>query len=168
MMSYWKYFFIVVCLAKIHFKCSFALDVFQRHGRGSGDDSIAQQSIPWTNCSTWTDQLAIANVDANMWPPQRNQLLQVNVSGEAKESFLYGRYNRTIVYRGYSLPSVIGSLNDLGVVLPIRPGPVTFIIANNMIPDVAPAGQYDMIISATEQDYAEIFCIKITWQFDNQ
>ncbi len=83
----------------------------------------------------------------------------------AEESFLYGNYNKTIVYRGYSLPSIIGSLADLGIKLPTVPGPLKMIIFNSTIPEVAPQGQYDIYVKASEQDNFEILCVKISWEF---
>ncbi|CAF4829082.1 unnamed protein product, partial [Rotaria sp. Silwood2] len=121
--------------------------------------------LEWINCSTWTDQLSIEKVEANIWPPKRNELLTVSVSGVAKESFIYGNYNKTIVYRGYSLPSVFGPLGDLGINLPTFPGSLKMIIFNSTIPEVAPEGQYDIYIKAQEQDHAEILCVKISWKF---
>ncbi|CAF3760641.1 unnamed protein product [Rotaria sp. Silwood1] len=120
--------------------------------------------LQWINCSTWTDQLSIEKVDANMWPPKRNELLTVSVSGVAKESFIYGNYNKTIVYRGYSLPSIIGPLDDLGIKLPTHPGPLKMIIFNATIPEVAPEGQYDLYVKASEQDHFEVLCVKISWE----
>ncbi len=83
----------------------------------------------------------------------------------ARESFIRGNYNRTIVYRGYSLPSIIGPLDDLGIKLPTHPGPLKLIIFNSTIPDVAPQGQYDVYVKAYDHDYAEIICVKISWEF---
>ena len=120
--------------------------------------------LQWINCSTWTDQLSIESVEATMWPPERSKLLTVSVSGTARESFLYGQYNKTIVYRGYALPSIFGPLSDLGIELPSRPGPLTFTIFNSTLPNVAPPGQYDFYIQAREQDQAEIFCVKLSWE----
>ena len=117
------------------------------------------------NCTTWTDQLSIEKVEANLWPPKRNQLLTVTVSGQAKESFIYGDYIKTIVYRGYSLPPITGPLNDLGITLPAHPGPLKMTIFNSTIPEVAPAGTYDVYVKAHEQDHAEILCVKISWEF---
>ncbi|CAF1259981.1 unnamed protein product [Rotaria sordida] len=128
------------------------------------DALIFNIPLQWVNCSTWTDQLSIEKVEANMWPPKRNELLTVSVSGVAKESFIYGNYNKTIVYRGYSLPSIIGSLDDLGIKLPTYPGPLKMIIFNATIPDVAPNGQYDLYVKASEQDHFEVLCVKITWE----
>jgi hypothetical protein len=125
---------------------------------------VAEIPIQWVNCSTWTDQLLIEKVEANMWPPKRNELLTVSVSGRAKESFIRGTYIKTIVYRGYSLPSIFGSLDDLGIHLPTRPGPMTMIIVNSTIPDVAPPGQYDVYVKGYEQDEAEVLCVKISWE----
>ncbi|UJR20682.1 hypothetical protein I4U23_023803 [Adineta vaga] len=125
---------------------------------------VSEIPISWVNCSTWTDQLSIEKVEANQWPPKRNELLTVSVSGTAKESFIYGNYNKTIVYRGYSLPSITGSLGDLGVTLPSRPGPLKMIIFNSTIPEVAPAGNYDIYVKASEQDHFEILCVKISWE----
>ncbi|CAF3318156.1 unnamed protein product [Rotaria socialis] len=131
-----------------------------------GDVSyVANVPLQWVNCSTWTDQLAIEKVEANLWPPKRNQLLTVYVSGVAKESFLYGNYDKTIVYRGYSLPSIFGSLDDLGIKLPVYPGPLQMIIFNSTIPEVAPDGQYDIYVKAYEQDHAEVLCVKFSWEF---
>jgi hypothetical protein len=121
--------------------------------------------LQWVNCSTWTDQLAIEKVEANLWPPKRNQLLTVSVSGTAKETFLYGNYEKTLVYKGYSLPSIVGPLNELGINLPAHRGPLKIILSNSTIPDVAPPGQYDFYVKATEQDNFEIFCVKISWEF---
>lgn len=121
--------------------------------------------LEWVNCSTWTDQLAIEKVEANLWPPKRNQSLTVSVSGVAKESFIYGEYNRTIVYRGYSLPSTIGPLSDLGIKLPTAPGPLKLIIFNDTIPDVAPEGDYDIYTKANDHNHFEIICVKISWKF---
>ncbi|CAF3070355.1 unnamed protein product [Rotaria sp. Silwood2] len=125
---------------------------------------VSDIPLQWINCSTWTDQLSIEKVEVNMWPPKRNELLTVSVSGVAKESFLYGNYNKTIVYRGYSLPSIIGPLDDLGIKLPTYPGPLKMIIFNATIPDVAPEGQYDLYVKASEQDHFEVLCVKITWE----
>jgi hypothetical protein len=100
-----------------------------------------------------------------MWPPKRNELLTVSVSGAAKETFIYGDYSRTIVYRGYALPPTIGSLADLGITLPAHRGPLTLVIVNSTIPDVAPQGQYDIIVQAHEQDHFEVMCVKISWEF---
>jgi hypothetical protein len=100
-----------------------------------------------------------------MWPPKRNELLTVSVSGSAKESFIYGNYFRTIVYRGYSLPPEMGSLDDLGIKTPTHPGPMTMVIVNSTIPEVAPDGQYDIIVKAYEQDHFEVLCVKISWEF---
>lgn len=86
------------------------------------------------------------------------------MSGTAKESFIYGNYNKTIVYRGYSLPSILGSLSELGVDLPSRPGPMKMIIFNGTIPEVAPQGQYDVYVRASEQDHFEVLCVKISWE----
>ncbi|CAF1159977.1 unnamed protein product [Rotaria sordida] len=99
--------------------------------------------LQWVNCSTWTDQLSIEKVEANMWPPKRNELLTVSVSGVAKESFIY---------------------DDLGIKLPTYPGPLKMIIFNATIPDVAPNGQYDLYVKASEQDHFEVLCVKITWE----
>jgi len=126
---------------------------------------VSDIPIQWVNCTTWTDQLSIEKVEANIWPPKRTELLTVSVSGVAKESFIYGDYNKTIVYRGYSLPPILGSLNDLGIKLPTRPGPLKMIIFNSTIPEVAPSGQYDIYVKASEQDHAEILCVKISWEF---
>ncbi len=123
--------------------------------------------IKWVNCSTWTDQLSIEKVEANIWPPKRNELLTVSVSGASKESFIYGNYRRTIVYRGYPLPPTIGSLSDLGIKLPATRGPMKLIIVNSTIPDVAPPGQYDIIVTAHEQDNFEILCVQISWEFQD-
>lgn len=100
-----------------------------------------------------------------MWPPKRNQFLTVSVSGEAKESFIYGNYIKTIVYRGYSLPPIMGSLSDFGVTLPVHRGPVTMILINDTIPEVAPEGDYDIYVKAYEQDHFEVFCVKVSWKF---
>jgi hypothetical protein len=121
--------------------------------------------IQWVNCSTWTDQLEIDKVEANMWPPKRNQSLIVSVSGVAKETFIYGNYKKTLVYKGYSLPSIFGPLDELGIKLPAPRGPLKVILVNNTIPDVAPEGQYDLYIQASEQDHFEIFCVKLSWEF---
>jgi hypothetical protein len=121
--------------------------------------------IQWVNCSTWTDQLSIEKVESNLWPPKRNQILIVSVSGAAKETFIYGDYKKTLVYRGYALPSIFGSLNDLGVTLPVHRGPVKMILFNTTIPEVAPEGQYDIYVTASEQDHFEIFCVKFSWEF---
>ncbi|CAF0794167.1 unnamed protein product [Adineta ricciae] len=126
---------------------------------------VSDVPISWVNCTTWTDQLSIEKVEANLWPPKRNQLLTVTVSGQTKESFIYGDYNKTIVYRGYSLPSITGPLNDLGITLPAYRGPLKVTIFNSTIPEVAPAGAYDVYVKAYEQDHAEIFCVKISWEF---
>ena len=126
-------------------------------------DIVVDVPIQWTNCSTWTDQLSIDNVEANQWPPKRNQLLTVSVSGSAKETFIYGDYKKTLVYRGYALPSMTGPLTDLGVTLPAHRGPVKMILFNTTIPDVAPEGQYDKFVTASEQDHFEVFCVKFTW-----
>jgi hypothetical protein len=120
--------------------------------------------IQWVNCSTWTDQLSIEKVEANLWPPKRNQILIVSVSGAAKETFINGDYTKTLAYRGYALPSIFGSLNDLGVTLPVHRGPVKMILFNTTIPEVAPEGQYDIYVRATEQDNFEIFCVKFSWE----
>ena len=120
--------------------------------------------IPWTNCSTWTDQMDIKTVDANKWPPTRNGLLMVSINGIARESFIYGQYTKSLVYRGYALPSIFGSLADLGVQLPTHPGPLKWIIWNTTIPEVAPVGDYELIIKANEQDEAEIFCVKVAFE----
>lgn len=120
--------------------------------------------IQWVNCSTWTDQLSIEKVEANLWPPKRNQTLIVSVSGAAKETFIYGDYTKTLAYRGYALPSIFGQLNDLGVTLPVHRGPVKMILFNTTIPEVAPEGQYDIYVRATEQDNFEIFCVKFSWE----
>ena len=100
-----------------------------------------------------------------MWPPKRNESLIVSVSGSAKESFIYGTSVRTIVYRGYSLPPILGSLDDLGIKTPTGRGPMTMIVVNSTIPDVAPDGQYDIFIKAYEQDHFEVICVKISWEF---
>ncbi|CAF3746562.1 unnamed protein product [Rotaria magnacalcarata] len=121
--------------------------------------------LKWVNCTTWTDQLSIEKVEANIWPPKRNELLTVSVSGVAKETFIRGNYNKTIVYRKYSLPSILGPLSDLGIDLPTSPGPLRIIIFNATIPEVAPAGRYDIYVKANEQDYAEILCVAISWEF---
>ena len=121
-------------------------------------------SIPWTNCSTWTDQMDIHTVDANRWPPARNELLMVSVNGIARESFIHGEYRKTLAYRGYALPSIFGSLTDLGVQLPSHPGPLKWIIWNTTIPEVAPTGNYELTIRASEQDEAEIFCITVAFE----
>ncbi|CAF0857294.1 unnamed protein product [Adineta steineri] len=128
---------------------------------------VSDIPIQWTNCSTWTDQLSIEKVEANMWPPKRNQLLTVSVSGAAKEEFVYGNYIKTIVYRGYSLPPINGPLNDFGVEVPVHRGPVKMIIFNSTIPEVAPAGQYDVFVKAYEQDHFEVMCVKFSWEFSN-
>jgi hypothetical protein len=120
--------------------------------------------IQWVNCSTWTDQLSIEKVESNLWPPKRNQILIVSVSGAAKETFVYGDYKKTLVYRGYALPSIFGPLNDLGVTLPVHRGPVKMILFNATIPEVAPEGQYDIYVTASEQDHFEIFCVKFSWE----
>jgi len=121
--------------------------------------------IQWVNCSTWTDQLSIEKVESNLWPPKRNQILIVSVSGAAKETFIYGDYKKTLVYRGYALPSIIGQLNDLAVTLPVHRGPVKMILSNTTIPELAPEGQYDIYVTASEQDHFEIFCVKFSWEF---
>jgi len=120
--------------------------------------------IQWVNCSTWTDQLSIEKVEANLWPPKRDQTLIVSVSGAAKETFIHGDYTKTLAYRGYALPSIFGQLNDLGVTLPVHRGPVKMILFNTTIPEVAPEGQYDIYVRATEQDNFEIFCVKFSWE----
>ena len=145
-------------------------DKKEEHVKQNNDGSlifnlVANVPLKWVNCSTWTDQLSIEKVVANMWPPKRNELLTVSVLGVAKESFIYGTYSKTIVYRGYSLPSINGSLNDLGIELPTSPGPLNMTIFNSEIPEVAPDGQYDIYVKANEQDYAEILCVKISWKF---
>lgn len=109
--------------------------------------------------------MAIDRVEANKWPPKRNDLLTAIVSGVAKESFIRGDYNKTIVYRGYSLPSIIGPLEDLGLNLPTSPGPLQVTIFNATIPEVAPAGNYDVYVKAHDHDYAEILCVKFSWEF---
>ena len=128
-------------------------------------NAVVDVPLQWINCSAWTDQLSIEHVEANLWPPERNKLLTVSVSGVARESFIYGQYSKTVVYRNYSLPSIVGPLSDLGVNLPSRPGPLIFTIFNSTLPDVAPPGHYDFYIKAIEQDEAEIFCLKISWDF---
>ncbi len=100
----------------------------------------------------------------NLWPPKRNQILIVSVSGAAKETFVYGDYKKTLVYRGYALPSIFDPLNDLGVTLPVHRGPVKMILFNTTIPEVAPEGQYDIYVTASEQDHFEIFCVKFSWE----
>lgn len=108
--------------------------------------------------------MSVDTVNADIWPPVRNGPLLVSVGGMAKESLIYGRYNKTMVYRGYALPSIFGSLTDLGVELPIHRGPVTWVIWNATIPEVAPVGNYELFIRAIEQDEAEIFCIKVGFE----
>ena len=129
--------------------------------------SNAIENIPlnWVNCSTWTDQLSIEKVQANVWPPVRNHSLIVSVFGIASESFIYGDYNKTIVYRGYSLPAIIGPLDDLGIKLPTSPGPLTMILYNSTIPDVAPDGDYEFYVRASDHNHFEILCVKLSWKF---
>ncbi|CAF1207496.1 unnamed protein product, partial [Didymodactylos carnosus] len=122
------------------------------------------EPVQWINCSTWTDQMAIETVEANMWPPKRHQLLTVSALGSGKESFIYGAYNKTIVYENYSLPSRLGPLTDLGITLPTSPGKLKLVIFNATIPDVAPQGKYEAYIRASEQDHFEIICVKIQWE----
>ena len=127
-------------------------------------NTVSDVPIQWANCSTWAGELSIEKVEANIWPPKRNQLLTASVSGMAEETIVYGNYNRTLVYRGYSLPSQIGPLYALGIQLPVHRGPLTIVIFNSTIPDVAPPGQYDLYINAHEQDNFEILCVKISWE----
>ncbi|CAF4266889.1 unnamed protein product, partial [Rotaria sordida] len=87
---------------------------------------IADIPLQWINCNTWIDQLSIEKVEANIWPPKRNEL------------FIYGNYNKTIVYREYSLSSIFGPLVDLGIKLPTYSGPLKMIIFNGTIPEIAP------------------------------
>lgn len=121
--------------------------------------------LHWVNCSTWTDQLWIDKVEGNHWPPVRNQSLVVSASGIAQESFIYGDYNKTTVYRGHSLPSIIGPLEDLGIKLPTSPGPLKMILFNSTISDVAPDGDYEFYINAHDHNHFEILCVKLSWKF---
>lgn len=107
------------------------------------------------------------SVNADEWPPARNESLSIIVKGVARESFVSGQYNKTVVYRDYSLPSVYGPLNDLGIHLPSQPGPLVFTIMNKTIPYIAPGGSYDFYVKASDQDGAEILCIKISWILDS-
>lgn len=119
---------------------------------------VADVPIQWTNCSTWTDQLSVEKVEANLWPPKRNQLLTVSVLGTAKETFVYGDYKKTLAYQGYALPSITGPLTDLGVTLPVHRGPVAMILFNTTIPEVAPDGQYDIYLSIDISWIGVLFC----------
>jgi hypothetical protein len=119
-----------------------------------------RDNIPFTNCGNSGDKASLSSVTATPWPPQQGQELTLNVNGVSTEQITSGNYEVKVYFLGIQVEDKTGTLASLGIKLPIAQGPFT-ITKSQSIPQIPIHGEVKLVITATDQNSAELLCVEI-------
>lgn len=122
--------------------------------------------IPFTSCGTSADHITIASAQANIWPPQAGQPLNLVLSGSTDEVISAGTYEAKVTFDWIPVLDKTGSIGDL-VTLPIQKGPTT-IQKTVTLPSSIPSGSVSIHVTANDQSGDELVCVDISAQLGKQ
>ena len=115
----------------------------------------------YKSCAASDADVAITNLTANEWPPTKGQELVLNVTGNNSKAVKSGEYSIAIKVGAIPLPGITGNI-DAFHPLPWPVGALGFSYTQS-IPQAAPNGNYNLRISAEDQDKHEIFCLTLAF-----
>jgi len=120
---------------------------------------VSSVSVSFKSCGASSDEGKILSIVANEFPPVPGDTLVLNVTANLSKAVTSGEYKVGIVWDTVPLPGQNGSISDF---YPL-PWPVGIlnISYSTPIPDEVPKGNYELTISAIDQDKHQIFCFKI-------
>jgi len=119
--------------------------------------------VPYTDCSAPGSHVKVSNITANVWPPQKEVLESISINGYSNENITGGAYEIDVYWENQKIDVIPGNVCSLDA-CPIVVGPAS-VIYNVTIPSAAPAGSYEIDVSATDQNKQPLFCVKIYFQF---
>jgi len=124
--------------------------------------ALAQVPIPYTNCGAAGDHIKVVSATANAWPPTTNSNVALSLNAVLDENVSGGSYSLQLSFDGFQIVNQQGQISALpNVTLPIHSGPIA-INQNFTLPSIVGAGSsISLQASATDQNNAELLCIKI-------
>jgi len=125
----------------------------------------SQVIIPYVDCGGKGDHIAVSNITANYWPPSKSTPLTISINGYSDENITSGSYEIDVLWEGNKIDVIDGSVCSLDA-CPITVGPAS-VVYNVTIPSIAPAGSYEIDISAADQNKQELLCVKISFKLSS-
>lgn len=117
-------------------------------------------NIPFTNCGSSNYQAQVTSVGATPWPPVMGQNVQVVVNANALEQITGGAYELKISFMGLQILDKTGPLTDLGISLPVAPGPFTATYSQ-AVPSLPIHGAVVITFTATDAAGAPLVCVQV-------
>ena len=127
--------------------------------------SVSAVSVPYKWCGKPSDDATISSIDSNSWPPKSGDPISLNVTGNLSKEVTDGRYLITPVWNTITLPPINGSIAAFRS-LPWPVGLLNFTYELDL-PKLWP-GDYQVTISAADQDHVQIFCIQVKFTLSLQ
>jgi len=122
---------------------------------------VSAVSVPYKWCGSSTDDATLSSIVSNEFPPVKGDTLSLNVTGNLTKEVTSGTYAIGITVGGFPLPDLTGNLSAFKP-LPWPVGDLNFTYSQ-AIPSAAPSGNYNVKISAVDQDSNQIFCVSIAF-----
>lgn len=119
----------------------------------------AAAPVPFTNCAAAQPMFQANSVDVEPQPLMPGKRATFRVDGSLVETLTGGSYVADVRYMGVSVLERSGSISEL-IALPAQPGPAAF-KATERLPRNTPEGSYELIFNATDQNGAELTCVKV-------
>jgi len=122
--------------------------------------TFVSSAVPqWKTCATPAYDVDITNITSNVWPPEKGKDLILNITGINSKNVTSGDYVIQIKVDSIPLPNIDGNIDTFHP-LPWPTGNLTFTYTQE-IPAAAPSGQYNIHISAVDQDKKGLFCLTL-------
>ena len=119
--------------------------------------------VPYTDCSAAGSHVKVFNITANVWPPVKDALESISINGWSNENITSGTYEIDIYWENQKIDVITGNVCSLDA-CPILVG-LASVVYNVTIPYSAPPGNYEIDVSANDQNKQPLFCVKIYFQF---
>ncbi len=123
--------------------------------------SAVAAPVPFESCAQ-DAHFRVTSVDITPQPLVPGKKVSVRVSGTLDEQVTAGTYQAEVRYMGMSVLQRSGSVGEW-VALPTGPGPTTLKASMN-VPREAPAGSYELIVSAVDQNQATLACLIVPFR----
>lgn len=122
---------------------------------------VSAVPVPYKWCGSSSDDATLTSIVSNEFPPVKGDTLSLNVTGNLSKEVTSGQYTIAITVGGFPLPDLTGDIDSFRP-LPWPVGDLNFTYSQG-IPSAAPSGNYNVKISAVDQDSTQIFCISISF-----
>jgi len=117
--------------------------------------------VVYKSCASSNAHLSIANITANVFPPQKGVDFNVTVNGTLDEDVTDGTWTASVSYEGFPLGHDSGKISEFKP-LPWAKGVFDFTYSFD-IPSATPGGSYKVELSAVDQSKSQLFCIDISF-----